>query len=46
MEEKYPGLEQIMLGFPMGSTADQFKEQITRFAKEGMPAFVPQKVKE
>ena len=46
VEEKYPGLEQIMLGFPMGSTADEFKEQITRFAKEVMPAFVPQKVKE
>ena len=46
VEEKYPGLEQIMLGFPMGSTSDQFKEQITRFAKEVMPAFVLQKVKE
>ena len=39
IEEKYPGIEQIMIGFPMGETKAQFKEQLTRFAKEVMPAF-------
>ena len=39
IEEKYPGIEQIMIGFPMGETKAQFKEQLTRFAKEIMPAF-------
>ena len=39
LEEKYPGLEQIMIGFPMGATAQQFREQMTRFAQEVMPAF-------
>ena len=39
IEEKYPGVEQIMIGFPMGETKAQFKEQLTRFAKEVMPAF-------
>ncbi|GIT14202.1 MAG: hypothetical protein CM1200mP35_10220 [Chloroflexota bacterium] len=28
-----------MIGFPMGETKAQFKEQLTRFAKEIMPAF-------
>ncbi|MFQ6029549.1 MAG: LLM class flavin-dependent oxidoreductase [Dehalococcoidia bacterium] len=44
LEEKYPGLEQIMIAFPMGSTQAQFKEQLTRFAKEVMPAFKRQTV--
>ena len=39
IEEKYPGIEQIMIGFPMGETKAQFKEQLTRFAKDVMPAF-------
>jgi alkanesulfonate monooxygenase SsuD/methylene tetrahydromethanopterin reductase-like flavin-dependent oxidoreductase (luciferase family) len=39
IEAKYPGLEQIMVAFPMGATVQQFKEQMTRFAKEVMPAF-------
>ena len=39
LEQKYPGLEQIMIAFPMGSTQAQFKDQLTRFAKEVMPAF-------
>ena len=39
IEEKYPGVEQIMIGFPMGETKAQFKEQITRFAKEVIPSF-------
>jgi hypothetical protein len=28
-----------MVAFPMGATVQQFKEQMTRFAKEVMPAF-------
>ena len=39
IEQKYPGLEQIMVAFPMGATVQQFREQMTRFAKEVMPAF-------
>ena len=45
IEEKYPGVEQIMIGFPMGETKAQFKEQLTRFAKEVMPAFQSQATK-
>ena len=45
MEENYPGLEDVMIGFPMGATTDQFKEQLTRFAREVMPAFGVQQVK-
>ncbi len=39
LEEKYPGLEQIMVAFPMGATVEQFRTQMTRFAREVMPAF-------
>ena len=39
LEEKYPGLEQIMVAFPMGATVEQFREQMTRFSREVMPAF-------
>jgi hypothetical protein len=39
IETRYPGLEHLMLGFPFGETAAQFKEQLTRFAREVMPAF-------
>ena len=28
-----------MIGFPMGATKAQFKEQLTRFAKEVIPSF-------
>ena len=45
IEDKYPGLEHVMLGFPMGASIQQFKEQMTRFAKQVMPAFGPQRVK-
>jgi alkanesulfonate monooxygenase SsuD/methylene tetrahydromethanopterin reductase-like flavin-dependent oxidoreductase (luciferase family) len=44
VEEKYPGLEQILIGFPMGLTKSQFREQLARFAREVMPAFRPQRV--
>jgi alkanesulfonate monooxygenase SsuD/methylene tetrahydromethanopterin reductase-like flavin-dependent oxidoreductase (luciferase family) len=39
IETRYPGLEHIMLGFPFGATAAQYKRQLTRFAQEVMPAF-------
>jgi hypothetical protein len=39
IEAKYPGLEHILMAFPMGATKAQFREQLTRFAKEVMPAF-------
>ena len=32
IEETYPVVEQVMLGFPMGETKAQFREQLTRFA--------------
>ena len=44
IEHRYPGLEQIMVAFPMGATVQQFREQMTRFAKEVMPAFGKQGV--
>ena len=39
IEARYPGLEHVMLGFPFGATVAQFKGQLTRFAREVMPAF-------
>jgi alkanesulfonate monooxygenase SsuD/methylene tetrahydromethanopterin reductase-like flavin-dependent oxidoreductase (luciferase family) len=39
IEARYPGLEHLMLGFPFGATAPQFKAQLTRFAQEVIPAF-------
>jgi alkanesulfonate monooxygenase SsuD/methylene tetrahydromethanopterin reductase-like flavin-dependent oxidoreductase (luciferase family) len=39
LEERYPGLEHIVIGFPMGASAAQFKEQLACFAREVMPAF-------
>jgi alkanesulfonate monooxygenase SsuD/methylene tetrahydromethanopterin reductase-like flavin-dependent oxidoreductase (luciferase family) len=38
IEARYPGLEHLMLGFPFGATAAQFKAQLTRFAQEVRPA--------
>jgi len=39
IEARYPGLEHILLGFPMGASLSQFKEQLACFAHEVMPAF-------
>ena len=39
IEDKYPGVEQIMLPLSMGWSTPQCKEQLTRFAKDVMPAF-------
>jgi alkanesulfonate monooxygenase SsuD/methylene tetrahydromethanopterin reductase-like flavin-dependent oxidoreductase (luciferase family) len=39
IEARYPGLEQVLIAFPMGASAAEFREQVTRFAQEVMPAF-------
>lgn len=39
LEARYPGLEQILIGFPMGVSLSQFQDQLTCFAEEVMPAF-------
>ena len=39
IEARYPGLEHILLGFPMGASLSQFKEQLACFAHEVMPTF-------
>ena len=39
IEAKYPGLEDMMLQWPEGMPWPMFKEQLSRFAKEVMPAF-------
>jgi hypothetical protein len=35
----YAGLAHILLGFPMGASLSQFKEQLACFARKVMPAF-------
>jgi len=42
LQDKYPGLEQIMIAFPMGATTNQFKDQMGRFAAEVIPHFKKQ----
>ena len=39
IEAKFPGMEQVLMAFPMGESKAQFHEQLTRFSKEVMPAF-------
>ena len=39
LENKYPGLEHIILHWAEGMPRDEFMEQLRRFAKEVMPAF-------
>ena len=39
VEDRYPGLDQIMIACPMGTTMEQFHEQAARISKEVMPAF-------
>jgi alkanesulfonate monooxygenase SsuD/methylene tetrahydromethanopterin reductase-like flavin-dependent oxidoreductase (luciferase family) len=43
MEEKYPGLEDIVLQWPEGMPWPEFKEQLSTFAREVMPAFSAQR---
>ena len=38
-EEKYPGLEDMVLQWPEGMPWPEFKDQLSIFAKEVMPAF-------
>lgn len=44
VEEKYPGLEHIILGCPFGASSTEFQAQLRRFAGEVMPAFRQQAV--
>jgi len=45
IEAKYPGLEHLMLHFAEGLPLAEFKEQLSRFAHEVMPAFAsPERV--
>ena len=39
LQDKYPGLENILIGFPMGLSKRQFTDQLTCIAEEVMPAF-------
>jgi alkanesulfonate monooxygenase SsuD/methylene tetrahydromethanopterin reductase-like flavin-dependent oxidoreductase (luciferase family) len=43
MEERYPGLEDIVLQWPEGMPWAEFKEQLSVFAREVMPAFSAQR---
>jgi alkanesulfonate monooxygenase SsuD/methylene tetrahydromethanopterin reductase-like flavin-dependent oxidoreductase (luciferase family) len=43
MEAKYPGLEDIVLQWPEGMPWPEFKEQLSTFAREVMPAFSAQR---
>ena len=39
VERQYPGLDHIMIGWAIGTPRDLMIEQLTRFAREVMPAF-------
>ena len=39
MQEKYPGLEDVVLQWPEAMPWPEFKDQLSRFSKEVMPAF-------
>ena len=39
LQDKYPGLEQVMIAFPTGATTGQFRDQMRRFAAEVIPHF-------
>jgi alkanesulfonate monooxygenase SsuD/methylene tetrahydromethanopterin reductase-like flavin-dependent oxidoreductase (luciferase family) len=41
LEAEYPGLEQIVLHWPEGMPADEWKVQLAKFARDVMPAFQP-----
>jgi alkanesulfonate monooxygenase SsuD/methylene tetrahydromethanopterin reductase-like flavin-dependent oxidoreductase (luciferase family) len=40
VERRYPGLDQMMIHWAEGMPPKEFKEQLARFAREVMPAFV------
>ena len=39
VEQRYPGLEHVMIAWALGTPRDLMIEQLTRFAREVMPAF-------
>jgi hypothetical protein len=39
VERRYPGLEHVMVSCPLGTPKKIMKENLTRFAREVMPAF-------
>jgi alkanesulfonate monooxygenase SsuD/methylene tetrahydromethanopterin reductase-like flavin-dependent oxidoreductase (luciferase family) len=39
LETKYPGLEHVMIAWALGTPRELMLEQLTRFAREVMPAF-------
>ncbi len=39
VEQRYPGLEHVMIGWAIGTPRDLMIEQLTRFASDVMPAF-------
>jgi alkanesulfonate monooxygenase SsuD/methylene tetrahydromethanopterin reductase-like flavin-dependent oxidoreductase (luciferase family) len=39
LEARYPGLEHVMIAWALGTPRDLMIEQLTRFAREVMPAF-------
>ena len=39
IEARYPGLEHVMIAWALGTPRDLMIEQLTRFAREVMPAF-------
>jgi alkanesulfonate monooxygenase SsuD/methylene tetrahydromethanopterin reductase-like flavin-dependent oxidoreductase (luciferase family) len=41
LERRYPGLDHVMIGWAIGTPRDLMVEQLTRFAREVMPAFRP-----
>ena len=41
-EEKYPGMEDVVLHWPEGMPWLEFKDQLTLFAERVMPAFAGQ----
>jgi alkanesulfonate monooxygenase SsuD/methylene tetrahydromethanopterin reductase-like flavin-dependent oxidoreductase (luciferase family) len=41
VERRYPGLDHVMIGWAIGTPRDLMVEQLTRFARDVMPAFRP-----
>ena len=39
IEERYPGLDQMMIHFPEGMPPGEFMDQLRAFARDVMPAF-------
>ena len=39
LQRRYPGLDRVMIGWAIGTPRDLMVEQLTRFAREVMPAF-------